>query len=343
MRRTGRRRGRGCALALVGLTLAASEAAAAPSARLVYLRNPGAESCPDERAVRSAVAARLGYDPFFPYAPTTLFAEVERIEGGYEAHIKLVDGASTVLGSRELRQQGDACGDIIDTMALSISIAIDPDSLTRPPGTPPPDAVAPEVAAPPASEPEAPRVAPEPPRRAPPTVAPTTPATERAPRVALDLGAAPSLWIGAAPAVSVEASVFARARAGRVSLALEGRYGLPASRAVEGATVETSSAAGALVPCVHFGVASACAVGALGSLRASSRGVVRPRTGSALHAAIGPRAAIELPLAERLSLRVHGDVLVPLTTHTLEIDGASVYTLPRVAASAAIGVVVRAL
>ena len=51
---------------------APSVAWAAASARLVYVRGPGAEECPGEEALRAAVGTRLGYDPFFAWAPDTL-------------------------------------------------------------------------------------------------------------------------------------------------------------------------------------------------------------------------------------------------------------------------------
>src|SRR4051812_40160467 len=59
------------------LVLAASLAAATaraegPAARLVYARAPGTESCADEATLRRAVAARVGYDPFFPFAKQTV-------------------------------------------------------------------------------------------------------------------------------------------------------------------------------------------------------------------------------------------------------------------------------
>jgi hypothetical protein len=75
---------------------------ASPSARLVYLREPSAESCPDERSVRGAVAARLGYDPFFPNAPETMFIEITSVRGQYRARVKLVDGDNVVRGTREI-------------------------------------------------------------------------------------------------------------------------------------------------------------------------------------------------------------------------------------------------
>src|ERR1700733_6884198 len=118
----------------------APAAVASPSARLVYVREQGAESCPDEDAVRSAVAARLGYDPFFPTAPSTMFVEISRANRVFRAHIKLVDAANDVRGVRELKHAGPRCEDMIDMAALSMSVAIDPDSMIRGPAPPAPDA-----------------------------------------------------------------------------------------------------------------------------------------------------------------------------------------------------------
>jgi hypothetical protein len=62
-------------LMLSGVSVAASETA---SARLVYVRGPGAEDCPGEQAIRAAVGARLGYDPFLAWARDTMFVEIQR-------------------------------------------------------------------------------------------------------------------------------------------------------------------------------------------------------------------------------------------------------------------------
>ena len=51
------------------------------SSRLQYVRAEGAKRCPDEPALRAAVAARLGYDPFVAWAKTTV---VTTITGGAE-------------------------------------------------------------------------------------------------------------------------------------------------------------------------------------------------------------------------------------------------------------------
>ena len=54
--------------AAITALVAARPASAGASAHLVYVRGAGAEQCPGEQAIRAAVGARLGYDPFFPDA-----------------------------------------------------------------------------------------------------------------------------------------------------------------------------------------------------------------------------------------------------------------------------------
>ena len=95
------------------ILLAAKSALATPSARLVYVRDKGAEDCPDEAALRAAVAARLGYDPFFPYAKATLFAEVGRDGNVIRARVRLVDEGNDVRGARDLEHKGARCADPI--------------------------------------------------------------------------------------------------------------------------------------------------------------------------------------------------------------------------------------
>ena len=94
----------------VAALFAHSIARAASSARFIYLRGQGTESCPAESEVREAVQTRLGYDPFSSYAASTMFAEVTTVSGGFSANLKLVDAANVVRGDRVLRVQG-RCSD----------------------------------------------------------------------------------------------------------------------------------------------------------------------------------------------------------------------------------------
>src|SRR5262245_23079712 len=84
------------------VALAPLPARAAASARLVYLRGPGAEQCPAEDAVRAAVRARLGYDPFFTWARDTLFLEITGSGHAFRTVIKLVADDNRQRGARDI-------------------------------------------------------------------------------------------------------------------------------------------------------------------------------------------------------------------------------------------------
>src|SRR5437016_3679322 len=121
-----------CAATCVALVIAES-AFAFPSSRLTYSRGQGAESCPDEAAIRKAVAARLGYDPFFPSADKTIIALITREQQKLHAIVQLVDDHGLVKGLREFRTRSDKCDELIATVSLAISIAIDPTQISGAP------------------------------------------------------------------------------------------------------------------------------------------------------------------------------------------------------------------
>src|SRR6185369_6255773 len=97
----------------------------------------GAERCVDEEGLRRAVAARLGYDPFFPWAKVSVVAHVRKDPGAYRAEVTLVDEGGVSRGTRALSSEGDDCAPLVGALALSISLALDPLSLTR--SAPPPE------------------------------------------------------------------------------------------------------------------------------------------------------------------------------------------------------------
>lgn len=316
----------------------AGHASAAPAARLVYLRGKGAESCPDENAIKQAVAARLGYDPFVPYATAVMIAEVTRDGGAYKARIKLVDENNIVRGTRELTHNGDKCADMIDTMALTMSIAIDPESLTGPKTAPSEQPVDPDPPPEAPATPVAP-IAPDAPKPTPPPTPPPKSPANAPGRLAIDVGLGPLGFVGAAPVANVGAAVFARARWDRASITIEGRADVPARRELAGAKVETAITWGSIAPCAHAGWAFACALLSVGSIRATSSGIRAPRTDAALHAAAGVRLGAEFPAAARLRVFVNTTVLATLTPQVIRLDGQDVYELPRLSAGLSAGVV----
>jgi hypothetical protein len=322
---------------VVGILGTNRTASAAPSARLVYVRDPEAASCPDETAVRSAVAARLGYDPFLAYATATMFAEVRRDGTTYKAAIKLIDEHSIVRGARELIHVGEPCSELVDLIALSMSIAIDPLSLAGP--RPPPEAPVVAVPVPPPKSP------PEPPTIPPPkpsTPAPQKPADEpKGAPVHFDLGIGPAFGIGTAPSPTVGALVGGYWHIGRLGLFGEARADLPSSRIHPQGTVGTSLFAGSLGVCYELRVVFGCALGSLGALSASAEGISAPRSDVAVHASVGARLGAELRLAPAFALRAHLDGAAVLTPHRLTIDGGEVQTLSSIAGTLGILAAVR--
>jgi hypothetical protein len=142
------------AAALGGFFVLPICASASPSARLVYVRDPAGAHCPDEVSLREAVKERVGYDPFFPWAKTTVVVEVTAEGPTFVAHVRLVDESGLSRGVRELRSGPAGCHGLIDAAALAISIALDMNILdVAEPGPPSPAAAAPGAIPAPSSPP----------------------------------------------------------------------------------------------------------------------------------------------------------------------------------------------
>lgn len=300
------RRGFAKSAALAAVVLFVRSAAAEPAGRLVYQRAAGAESCPDEAALRRAVAARLGADPFDDAArPTysvTIDGEGEKLVG----RVVLVDANGLGKGVRELVAESD-CAELVDGLSLALSLAINPELATSD-----------SVPAPPLSQPETPAAAPPPVLVAPPADAlPPVPEAEPPPRPGYTFGLGVTGYgsVGTAPELAFGAGVVVRVRRGALSLSLESRYepsagGLQAN----GANVETRLVAGVLAPCWHFPAAfvQACAVGLVGSMRAEASNLPGAHPDDGVYAAAGARAAVEMVELPFVRLQIRLDLLARL-------------------------------
>jgi hypothetical protein len=325
-RSTKRRRSRASAwpavLAATALTALARDAFASPTSRLVYVRGPGAESCPDEASIRSAVAARLGYDPFRPLAPTTLTAEVRREKSVYRARVRLVDDAGVERGARDLESRADDCGELTTAMALSMSIAIDPLSLTRPVEPTPTDV--PDPAPSPSLPPALPPALPLPPPRDP---------------LRFGIGAAAHAAFGIAPAPALGLRLSAELATRRFSVAVEGRFDLPSSSETpEGGRARTSLAGAALIPCIRVPLARACAVALVARVGAEAVDVSAPRSDGFLFLGAGGRLVSAIELPQDFELRIGGDLLAHPMPFELTVNGRSVHRSSTVSALAGVGV-----
>ena len=296
------------------LMLSAATASAFPSARLVYVRGQGAESCPAEIELRLSVAHRLGYDPFNTGSRRTIMAVVEESGERLTARMELVDEQGVSQGERRLEAARNHCDDLIRALALSMSIAIDPER-TEPAQ---PSELAASSSATPSGSPRT------------DTSSEARPKSNEAsdPTLFWRFGLGGQAAIGVAPSPAAGLLVVGSGRRGDLSLGLEFRLDAPASRAVEGgAEVESRLIAGALVPCFHYDPGLLCAVGTLGAVEATSDAAAS-REDSALYAAAGLRVGTEWRLSAPLALRTHADLLANLTRSILELDGASVWEMP---------------
>ena len=307
------------------------QARANPSARLVYVRGPGADLCPNEDAVRKAVAARLGYDPFFLSAPTTIFVEASRDGDRFVAVVKLVDDQGVERGMRHLQSHTRDCGDLIGTLALTISLVVDPVSLASAPN--PPDKSAEAPVAPPA--PPLPPVALPAQRTDPPQVAlPSHPlatpeAARRADAMTFFAGVTALGSVGSALAPTAGAAVFGGARRGWASLQVEARADLPASAPGPPAARSWALLA-SLVPCAHRLRAFACGTIGLESIHATGNAAA-PRSAETLVAFAGGRLGVDLAATERFALAAFAGGFVPFQRPRIEIDGLSVHKFSPVA------------
>jgi hypothetical protein len=299
---------------------------ATPSARLVYSRARGAESCPDEGALRAAVAARVGYDPFFPWAKQTVVASVMPApSGGFAATVTLVDEEGVGRGGHTLAIDGE-CRELIDATALAIAIAIDPHALDPRPRTPAPQPVEAPVEAPPIRIPPLALAEPD---ALPPPAAADPVAFEGTAAFAVAAGLAPSPAIGGALGVA--------ARLTHASIGVEGRMDATASApAQRGGRVSSELWIAGVLACAHARRVLLCGLGQIGRQGASSEGVPVPELKSALWLGAGGRVGVEVPVQPVLGLRVQTDVVGNLQRHTFVLNGLPAWSPPAVSASLAI-------
>ncbi len=323
------------AAVVLALSMASSAALAAPSARLVYVREPGAEGCADEDGVRRAVAARLGYDPFFPWAKVTVVALVRKEAGGYRAEVSLVDEASVSRGRRTLAHEGDACAPLVSALALTISLALDPLSLTQsppakddaPPTPPPREAPVSDPKSPP-PDPPTPRSSPDD-RPAPPPAAEPPPPVE--PRPAFHGWAALAGLgnYGVTPGVAFGGLLRGKVERGPFSVGLEASATAPTSAsAPSGGQVQAWLAEGTLLGCGRISVVVGCGFVSAGPLVAGGVSLAVPRTAVLAYGAAGPRLGVEVPLGDRFRLEAFAQVAFAMVPRAPQVDGWTVSQPP---------------
>ncbi len=312
--------------------------------RLVYVREAGAESCPDEGRVRAAVAGRLGYDPFNGAARGTVIARIARGESVFFGSIEIVDESAASRGKRELSTEGADCDEMSRAMALSISIAIDPEHA---------EATSSEAAQP--VEPSSAVAAPSPAAAgpAPPLLAPLRPdprfTADRAANLERTDGNAAtsafSSWLaavsmlGISPAPVFGGSLTLQARRGRWSLGAGGRLlSGPSATAQADADLRVTLAAGELAGCFERGPFSYCALGLAGATWARASSIAVPRTAVGAFGSLGGRVAAAAPLSRSFDAFAQAEVLAVVSPIRPQVDGQDVWRAPRITGGLGVGV-----
>lgn len=290
---------------------------ASPSAKLVFVRGEGAASCPDEPELRSAVSARLGYDPFFPAASKTVVTEIERVDQGFRGKLRIVaDG--NVVGQRELLTHGSDCRQLVLALALAVSIALDDlDELPKKEsGAEEP--IDESVAGPTPTPTPSPATTTKP--------APTPPPASPKPRLRASLSLGPSVAIGSAPAPAFGAGIASELRFGWFGARLDARTELPAGMDLEPrGALSTQTLAATLSGCVHSTIPFVCLGAGGGALLSRSSGITTPKTDAAALLLFSARAGARVPLSTRFYLEpsIEGG-LSPLQ-HTVEVNGSAAH------------------
>lgn len=313
---------------LAAVILGSTTAEAHEAVSLEYRVGEGAEACPDREVLVRSVRDRVGDEALTPDGPRVIYVRVERRDEKFVGIVSARSRAGVPATTRELTS-GGACSELIEALALSISVAIAPESLLRPA---PPSAPAPPDTAPAIGPGDSHW-------RGDRAVAAAPRAHGDATAIALSAGLGGVATQGETPSAVPGALAYVAARRGIWGAALEGQVTAWGKADTARGAVASRSTMALASACAHYALAFACATGGAGVVTA--RGDVRVgRSASAAVAFAGPRLGVAIPFAsDRLELRAHVDALLALTRHRLAVDETPVYAYApgRIAGAVAVG------
>ncbi len=316
-----------CLLGVAVSLLFPATALARPEFRLLYIREPGTEPCPEEVELRLSVAARLGYDPFSPTAGPAVIARVSPDGELLTGSVEITDDAGVSRGRREIEASSERCDELFRALALSVSIAIDPERVLGGEDAP-------------AAARASPLPSPAPPEHEPRTVQ-AAPARSRAPsRFRVSIGVTGRSQLGISNTASYGGTLYGRASWGALLFGVEALYVMsPYSSlpAVPGAELRTALFTLGPNVCYGRGPLFGCALASFGNLWAESRGIADPAADRSFHAAAGGRVGFEPRLSEAVTLVTQVDLLGSLTRSSVVIDGEQAFRQPGLIVGAGLG------
>jgi hypothetical protein len=291
-------------------------------ARLVYVRSEGAEACPDEIALRLRVVARLSYDPFSPGASRVVVARIDAVPKALLGTVELVDAQGMSSGKRELSSTPESCEELARSMALSISLAIDPDREQSPPAASP-------------AEPEPEPAPPAPPRgrEEPARAVSATPGHFFAGLAFVGaVGALPAPALGGLGSFGFRTRYFSVALEGRASWSLERE--LTPRGSIDGSLI-----GGGLSACGRLDYVGACFVALAGVQALESSGVAAAQARSATFVGLGPRLSFRgARSAHGVAFTASLEGLLSLTRNRAYFSGVEIWRSPALSGAALLGI-----
>lgn len=285
---------------------------------LTHLRGPGAETCPDQLALERNVAARLGYDPFATPAALRAVARFDREGARFRARLELSRDAEPTR-TRDFDPAAD-CAGLFESLALALTLAVDPQFLMRPP----------EPAAPAPAPPPAPAPAPAP-------VAPAPPEPPREP-IVFTAYAGGLASVGLSPTPSVGGTVGFGLRYRALGVYVEGRADAPSKLEVATGTVRTNLLLASLLPCFEWRGLGACISFGAGALQVDGELAFGRRDTTAV-IKVGARLRYQWLLFEHLGFYAHLDVCGVPTRVTVTANNAPAWSTSFVTGELALGIV----
>ena len=293
---------------------------------------PNGIGCPSEAEFRTAVADRLGDDPFVHAASRTLSVEISETGGGLNGVLRWLGHEGALEGQRRFTAPVGDCSELARNMVFAVTVQLQ--LLEHPEDAPPPARV-------PETESDAPREAngeAEAGAEAAAAAAPATsassvavPAPISAPASNFDVGAGLGLFLvsGWAPEVAAGGRVLFVGRVPRFSLQLALEASFPRHYpASDGNGFESSVLAASLAFCGRLPVVEACPVLRIGRVRARGTGVDEPQSSGGTLGEVGLRLGAGGALWTNLEAQAQLELLYQPSPWTVQINERSVFDAP---------------
>jgi hypothetical protein len=283
-------------------------------AALDYTVPDGVARCLDRDAFASAVATRLGYDPFVASGEKTLVVRYERKRAALSANLRVGDAEKSIVS------ETGACDELGAAAAFAAAILLDPRAMFPKPKPKPPPGESWGTESPGSS----PWWEPPPPPPPPPPPVPTP----------IHFGLQLTGCAGCGPSPNVGGSIFAGIARQRLGIDIGARADLPTSTsAPSGKELSSSLVVGELFPHARFGPARLGLLGSVGALFGEAGGDKL----TSFWGAAGVRAAFDWMPASPFFLRFSADGLFVIGRVALRVEGKEVWSSPGFAGGLGIG------